>query len=116
MIRIEEYITEDGTSPFADWFESLDARAANKVNTYLTRIAGGSTSSLKSLKGALQEVRINWGPGYRIYVGRDGNTLIILLGGGTKQRQQKDIDKAAELWEEYKKRKKDSDHGDHTRL
>jgi len=106
MIRIEEYITEEGNSPFADWFDGLDAQAANKVNTYLTRIAEGNTSSLKPIKGALQEVRIDWGPGYRIYAGKDGDTLIILLGGGTKQRQQKDIDKASEIWEEYKKRKK----------
>ena len=74
----------------------------------MTRIAEGNTSSLKPLKGAFQEVRIDWGPGYRIYVGRDGKTLVILLGGGTKQRQQKDIENAAELWEEYKKRKKGS--------
>ena len=106
MIRVEEYITEEGISPFADWFEGLDAQAANKVNTYLTRIAQGNTSSLKPIKGAFGEVRIDWGPGYRIYAGRDGNTLIILLGGGTKQRQQKDIEKAAELWEEYKERNK----------
>ena len=108
MIKIEEYIRGEGSNPFADWFDSLDAHAANKVNTYLTRIAEGNTSSLKPIKGALQEVRIDWGPGYRVYVGKDGNTLIILLGGGIKQRQQKDIDKAAELWEEYKKRKKGS--------
>ena len=74
----------------------------------MTRIAEGSASSLKPIKGAFQEVRIDWGPGYRVYVGKDGNTLIVLLGGGIKQRQQKDIDKAAELWEEYKKRKKGS--------
>ncbi len=108
MIRTEEYITEEGNSPFADWFNSLDAQAANKVNTYLTRVAEGNTSSLKPIKGAFQEIRIDWGPGYRVYVGRDGDTLIILLGGGTKQRQQKDIDKAFELWEEYKQRKKGS--------
>src|SRR3989338_11380655 len=105
MIRIEEYLTDEGNNPFADWFNSLDAQAANKVNTYLTRIAEGNTSSLKPIKGAFQEIRIDRGPGYRVYVGKDGNTLIILLGGGTKQRQQKDIDKAEELWEEYKKRK-----------
>ena len=108
MIKVEEYITEKGNSPFADWFDNLDAHAANKVNTYLTRIAEGNTSSLKPLKGVFQEVRIDWGPGYRIYVGRDGNTLVILLGGGIKQRQQKDIENAAELWEVYKKRKKGS--------
>ncbi len=106
MIRIEEYLTEEGNNPFADWFNGLDAQAANKVNTYLTRIAEGNTSSLKPIKGAFQEVRIDWGPGYRVYVGRDGDTLIILFGGGTKIRQQRDIDKALELWEEYKQRKK----------
>ena len=107
MIRVEEYITENRRSPFAEWFNGLDAHAANKVNTYLTRIAQGNTSSLKPIKGAFQEVRINWGPGYRIYVGKDGDKLIILLGGGTKKQQQKDIDRAAILWEEYKYREKE---------
>jgi len=107
MIRVEEYITEDGKNPFAEWFNDLNAQAANKVNTYLTRIEQGNTSSLKPLKGAFQEVVIDWGPGYRVYVGKDGDKLIILFGGGTKQRQQKDIENAAELWEEYKRRKKE---------
>lgn len=106
MIKIEEYLTEDGNSPFADWFMKLDAQAANKINTYLTRIEQGNTSNLKPVKGAFQEIRIDWGPGYRVYVGKDGETLIILLGGGTKQRQQNDIDHGLKLWEEYKRRKK----------
>ncbi len=70
LIRVEGYIRKDGNSPFADWFDSLDAQAANKVNTYLTRIEGGNTSSLKPIKGAFQEVRIDWGAGYRVYVGK----------------------------------------------
>ena len=107
MIKVEEYITEEGKSSFAEWFNGLDAHAANKVNVYLTRIEQGNTSSLKPIKGAFQEVVINWGPGYRIYVGKDGDKLIILLGGGTKKQQQKDIDHAAILWEEYKYRKKE---------
>ena len=106
MIRIEEYITEAGKSPFVDWFDALDALAANKVNTYLTRIGQGNTSNLKPIKGAFQEVIIDWGPGYRVYVGKDGDKLIILLGGGTKKQQQKDIEHAQWLWEEYKQRKK----------
>ncbi len=83
FIRVEEYVAKDGSSPFADWFNSIDCHAAAKVNTYLTRIAHGNLSSLKPLKGALQEVVIDWGPGYRVYVGRDGNSWVILLGGGT---------------------------------
>src|SRR5258708_121574 len=106
MIRVEEYITEAGKNPFADWFDGLDTHAANKVNTYLTRIEQGSTSNLKPIKGAFQEVVIDWGPGYRVYVGKDGNRLIVLLGGGTKKHQQKDIDYAEMLWEEYKQRKR----------
>ncbi len=105
MIRVEEYITEEGKNPFADWFDSLDAHAANKVNTYLTRLGQGNTSSLKPIKGAFQEIIIDWGPGYRVYVGKDGDRLIILLGGGTKKHQQKDIDHAQMLWEDYKQRK-----------
>ena len=106
MIRIEEYITEEGKSPFSDWFESLNAHAANKVHTYLTRVGNGNFSNLKPIKGALQELVIDWGPGYRVYVGKEEDRLIILLGGGTKKRQQKDINIASVLWEEYKRRKK----------
>jgi len=106
LIKLEEYLTSEGTSPFADWFDNLDPHAAAKVNTYLTRIEQGNTSSLKPLKGAFQEVVIDWGPGYRIYVGKDGMKLIILLGGGTKNEQHKDIRTAWELWEDYKNRKR----------
>lgn len=106
LIRIEEYITKEGDSPFADWFSCLDSHAAAKVNTCLTGISHGNTSSLKPIKGAFQEVVIDWGPGYRVYVGKDGDRLIILFGGGTKKRQQKDITEAEILWEEYKARKK----------
>jgi putative addiction module killer protein len=106
MIRVEEYISSEGESPFADWFNALDAYAANKVNTFLTRIGQGNISSLKPIRGAFQEVVIDWGPGYRVYVGKDGDKLIILLGGGTKKHQQKDIEHAQWLWEEYKQRKK----------
>jgi len=106
MVRVEEYTLEDGSCPYAQWFDGLDAQSAAKVTTYLTRIEEGNTSSLKPIKGAFQEVVIDWGPGYRVYIGKDGEKLIILFGGGTKKRQQKDINAAAELWKEYKKRKK----------
>lgn len=110
MIEIQEYLFADGSSPFADWFDGfdgLDVQAALKVNTYLTRIGIGNLSSVKSVGSGVHECRIDWGPGYRVYLGKDGEKLIILLGGGTKKRQQKDIDQAKELWQEYKKRKKE---------
>lgn len=116
MIRVEEYLTEEGKSPFADWFDSLDAYAANKVNTYFTRLAQGNVSNLKPIKGPFQEIVIDGGPGYRVYVGKDGDTLIILLGGGTKKHQQKDIDHAQRMWEEYKQRKRDKRYGYYTKF
>ena len=105
-IQVEEYVTREGISPFAAWFNSIDPLAAARVNTYLTRILLGNVSSLKPLKGAFQEVVIDWGPGYRVYVGRDGERLVVLLGAGTKKKQQRDIETAEGFWEEYKERKK----------
>ncbi len=67
---------------------------------------GGNLSNLRSVGKGVQEFRIRYGPGYRIYLARDGDTLIILLGGGTKARQQQDIERARRLWDEYKSRKR----------
>ncbi len=107
MIEVQEYLCDDGSSPFADWFDGLNVQAALKVNTYLTRVGNGNLSNVKSVGSGVHECRIDWGPGYRVYLGKDGEKLVILLGGGTKTRQQKDIDQAKELWQEYKKRKKE---------
>ena len=107
MIEVRECVYADGSSPFADWFDELNVQAALKVNTYLTRIGSGNLSSVKSVGSGVHECRIDWGPGYRVYLGKDGEKLVILLGGGTKKRQQKDIDQAKELWQEYKKRKRE---------
>ena len=107
MIEIKEYLFPDGRSPFADWFDGLNVQAALKVNTYLTRVGNGNLSSVKSVGSGVHECVIDWGPGYRVYLGKDGEKLIILLGGGTKKRQQKAIEQAKKLWQEYKKRKKE---------
>jgi len=107
MIEIQEYLDGDGASRFSQWFVSLDTQAALKVTTYLARLETGNTSALKSLGKGLWECRIHWGPGLRIYLGRDGDRLVILLGGGTKRRQSKDVDQAMKAWAEYKKRQKE---------
>ena len=104
-MRVEEYIREDGSSPYQKWFNSLDAQAAAKVAVAKARLELGNTSSVKWFSG-IGEYRIDWGPGYRIYLVQDGADLIILLGGGTKKRQQRDIDEAKILYKEYKARKK----------
>lgn len=99
-----EYVREDGSSPYRTWFDSLHAQAAAKVATAVERLELGNTSRVKWI-GAIGEYRIDWGPGYRIYLGKDGESPITLLGGGTKQRQQADIERAKAMWAEYKARK-----------
>jgi putative addiction module killer protein len=104
-IKVEEYVREDNSTPYKSWFDSLDAQAAAKVSTAMLRMEMGNTSNVKWFDGIAEYV-IDWGPGYRIYLVQDGEALIILLGGGTKKRQQADIDRAKALHEEYKARKK----------
>ncbi len=102
--QVEELLNEDGTSPYADWFNALDAQAAAKVTTAKVRMVSGNFSSVEWFRG-IGEYKIDWGPGLRIYLARDGEKLIVLLGGGTKRGQQRDIDRAIKLWQEYKQRK-----------
>ncbi len=106
MIEIREYTTTQGRSPYAKWFNGLNARAAAKVATALVRMEQGNLSSAKGIGSGVSEYRIDFGSGYRVYFGKDGDLLIILLGGGTKKRQQKDIEAAQALWREYKQRKR----------
>ena len=102
---VREYVREDGANPFRSWFDSLDAQAAAKVATATLRLEAGNVSNLKWIGGGLGEYRIDWGPGYRLYLTRDGDELIILLAGGTKKRQQADIEHAGKLLTEYRSRK-----------
>ena len=103
-MRVEEYLLEDGTSPYKLWFDALDAEAAAKVTTAKLRMERGLTSAIKWFDG-IGEYIIDWGPGYRIYLAKDGNQLIVLFGGGTKKRQDGDIQEAKRLHQEYKERK-----------
>ena len=104
-MKVEEYICGDGTNPYKAWFDSLEAQAAAKVVTAKLRLELGNTSNVKWFDG-MGEYVIDWGPGYRIYLAKEGETLIVLLGGGTKHGQQRDIDRAKQLLAEYKARKK----------
>ena len=106
MIESEEYIDANGRSPYARWFNRLNDHASARVSEALFRMGQGNFSNAKSVGGGVFEYRIDFGPGYRIYFGREGDVLIILLGGGTKQRQQWDILTARALWREYKQRKR----------
>ena len=104
-MEVLRYIKEDGSNPYKRWFDSLNVHAAAKVTVAKARLELGNTSSIKWFDG-IGEYRIDWGPGYRIYLVQDGNNLIVLFGGGTKKGQRKDIKKAIELSKEYKSRKK----------
>ena len=104
-ITLQEYIREDGSNPYQKWFDGLDPQAAAKVTVAKVRLELGNTSSIKWFRG-IGECVIDWGPGYRIYLAKDGDALIILFGGSTKRDQQRAIDQAIVLHEEYKTRKK----------
>ena len=106
MITIKEYIDSKGRSPYAKWFNRLNAPAAARVVTALVRMEHDNFSNTKRIGGGVLECKIDFGPGYRIYFGRDGDSIVILLGGGTKNRQQNDIEAAKVLWKEYKRRKR----------
>jgi putative addiction module killer protein len=106
-MQVLEYLEASGRSPFRRWFDGLDPLAAAKITIALARLELGNLSNVKGVGSGVLEARIDFGPGYRVYFGRDGNALVILLGGGTKQRQQNDIAVAQARWADYKRRKKE---------
>ncbi len=106
MAELQYFLDLDGESPFEDWFIALDVRAGAKVTTALIRLEQGNISNVKSVGAGVSEIKIDWGPGYRIYFGRDGEALVILLKGGTKKRQDDDIKTAKLFWQDYKRRRK----------
>jgi putative addiction module killer protein len=105
MMEVQEYLREDGVSPYQEWFDALDPIAAAKMVVAKSRLELGNTSKVKWFDG-IGEYKIDWDPGYRIYLAQDGKQLIVLFGGGTKKSQQSDIEKAIDLYQEYKERKK----------
>ena len=102
--KVVEFLRE-GTSPFGTWFVGLNAHAAAKVSVALYRMEQGNFSHVKSVGRGVSEYKIDFGPGYRIYFGQEGDEVVILLGGGSKKTQEKDIRTAQMLWAEYKTEK-----------
>ena len=105
VIELREYLDQINRSPFGRWLDNLDGYAAARVGVALGRIETGNLSNAKSVGEGVNEYRIEFGPGYRIYFGRDGMTIVILLGGGIKKRRQRDIAEAKERWADYKRQK-----------
>jgi putative addiction module killer protein len=102
LMELRNFVRPDGRSPFEEWFASLHVAAAAKVTVSLARLERGNVSNVKSVGSGVLELRIHWGPGYRVYFGRDGERLTLLLCGGSKRRQEDDIAEAHGLWAEYK--------------
>jgi putative addiction module killer protein len=106
MPEIRYYVALSGLQPFAAWFADLESVARAKVTRAIVRLEQGNFSNVKSVGGGVLEYRIDFGPGYRVYFGREGEALVILLIGGTKKRQQRDIDAAHSYWQDYKQSKR----------
>lgn len=105
-LTIEQCVNAAGDCPFATWFDGLDTQAALKVRVAIARMESGNMGDVKPVGSGVSERRIHHGPGYRIYFGKDGDRLVLLLIGGTKKRQQKDVDLAKALWSDYRKQKR----------
>jgi putative addiction module killer protein len=104
-MELRYYLAGDGQSAFEEWFSRIDLAAGAKVSVALVRLEQGNLSNVKAVGEGVLEYRTDWGPGYRVYFGRDGAVLVILLTGGTKKRQQRDIEAAKALWAEYRRRR-----------
>ncbi|KPC54130.1 type II toxin-antitoxin system RelE/ParE family toxin [Amantichitinum ursilacus] len=105
IIEVREYVCADDSSPFKDWVRTLAPDVQLKIWTAKNRLEQGNTSAIKWFRG-IGEYVIHAGPGYRLYLAQDGATLIILFGGGSKRTQQRDIERALAMHQQYKTRKK----------
>ena len=101
MIRVVHYLTAEGIDPFDRWLrrQNVDVRA--RVQTRIDRVEMGNFGDHHSVGRGVSELRLDFGPGYRVYYGRDGSDLVVLLGGGSKRRQQHDIQQAQARWIDY---------------
>jgi putative addiction module killer protein len=105
VIEVFEYLTEAGRNPFREWLEALSDRDARaRVRVRINRLRLGNFGDCKSVGGGVSELRISYGPGYRVYFGKVGNTVVILLCGGDKRTQVQDIERARNHWKSYQER------------
>ena len=107
IVEVLEYLTTDGRNPFREWLEALkDREARARVRVRINRIRLGNFGDSKSVGGGISEWRIPYGPGYRVYYGRQGDAIVLLLCGGDKRTQSRDIDLAQDRWQDYLRRSK----------
>ena len=104
-MEIRRYLTEAGRDVFGEWMAGLkDARTRAKIVARIDRLAVGNFGGCKALGGGLLELKIDWGPGYRVYYALIGKECVLLLAGGDKRRQSSDIDRARKYLEDYRER------------
>src|SRR5215475_7288288 len=102
--QVENYVRADGSCPFEEWMGSLrDQRARAKIRTRIARVRLGNLGNCEPVGAGVMELKIDYGPGYRVYFGQVETKLVILLCGGDKGSQRADIRRAIEYWEDYKK-------------
>jgi putative addiction module killer protein len=103
--ELQIYVTEDGRAPFSEWLASLrDLKARAKIRVRLDRVSLGNLGDCHGVGDGVQELRIDYGSGYRVYFGQEGATMVLLLCGGDKSTQIKDIEIAKRYWNEYRRR------------
>ena len=105
MVEVRRYVTETGKDVFGDWLAELkDSRARAKVAARVARLAAGNFGDCKALRDGVWELRVDWGPGYRLYYAMVERTCVLLLCGGDKRKQAADIERAVGYWNDYKQR------------
>ena len=105
VIEVRHYVTLSGKDVFDDWLTRLaDLRAQAKIAARINRLAAGNFGDCKPLRESVYELRIDWGPGYRLYYGFIGRVCILLLCGGDKRNQPSDIERAIRYLRDYKER------------
>ncbi len=105
MFQVLTYVDDDGDKPYAEWLVKLtDKHAKTRVLVRVSRMAAGNFGDCKPVSEGVWELRIDWGPGYRVYYAQSGKNLILLLTGGDKRKQQADIDAAVGYWNDWKRK------------
>jgi len=103
--KIREYLSRDGRKPFREWLESLSSAVAARVQARIFRVEQGNLGDFKAVGHGVCELRLAFGPGYRVYFGFYGKEVIILLAGGDKRSQKRDITRARQYWLDYQSRR-----------
>jgi putative addiction module killer protein len=103
--EVRVYTCSDGSEPYSQWLRGLrDARSRNRIRQRIARVRLGNLGDVRSVGEGVQELRISFGPGFRVYFGREGDSVVILLGGGDKSTQVRDIERAKDSWRDHRRR------------